>query len=324
MSRPSREDRRARRVRHSRLRRRFFPAIQALEGRQLLSPPTLAPIANQNDTSGQPLTVTLQGADSDGNTLTYSASAETQLYWLEQTYGFYEDPNGYYTDARGQQEVYLRAKVSVNGYNTGGVDPWYYILPNGNLYEFTPPYTNPPLTGVFMAQVGTAVYDDPSLLWNAQNTAVPATLVVSGNQLTITPSGSYTGTFVVDASDSDGLSSATSSFTVSVYPPPTLAAIAGQSDTQGQPLTVTLQGADSDGNTLTYSASAETQLYWLEQTYGFYEDPNGYYTNATASRRYTSGPRSPPTATTPALTPGTTSCPTATSMSSPRLTRPPR
>ena len=37
MSRPSREDRRARRVRHSRLRRRFFPLIQALEGRQLLS-----------------------------------------------------------------------------------------------------------------------------------------------------------------------------------------------------------------------------------------------------------------------------------------------
>ena len=122
---------------------------------------------NLTDTAGQPLTVTLQGSGPSGHTLTYSASAETLTYWLEQTYGFYEDPGGYYTGYRGQQEEYLRAKVSANGYNTGGIDPWYYILPNGDLYEFTPPYTNPALTGVLVAQLGTAVYNDPSLLWNA-------------------------------------------------------------------------------------------------------------------------------------------------------------
>ena len=77
---------------------------------------------------------------------------------------------------RGQQEEYLRAKVSVNGYNTGGTDPWYYILPNGSLYEFTPSYANPALDGALVVQLGPAVYNDPSLLWNAQNTAVPATL----------------------------------------------------------------------------------------------------------------------------------------------------
>ena len=123
------------------------------------------------------------------------------------------------------------------------------------------------------------MYNDPSLLWNAQNTTVPATLAVSGNQLTITPSGSYTGTFVVLASASDGLSTATGSFTVSVYPPPTLAPIASQTDTSGQPLTVTLQGSDSNGDHPDLLGGAETQPYWLEQTYGFYEDPGGYSTN---------------------------------------------
>ena len=94
-------------------------------------PPKLAPIASQTDTAGLPLAVTLQGSDPDGDTLTYAASAETQTYWLQQTYGFYEDQGGYYNNDRGQEEEYLRAKVSVNGYNTGGIDPWYYILPNG-------------------------------------------------------------------------------------------------------------------------------------------------------------------------------------------------
>jgi hypothetical protein len=37
-----------------------------------------------------------------------------------------------------------------------------------------------------------------------------------------------------------------------------------------------VQGADSDGDTLTYSTTAQTQPYWLEQTYGFYEDAGGY------------------------------------------------
>ena len=55
-----------------------------------------------------------------------------------------------------------------------------------------------------MAHLGPAVYADPSLLWNAQNTAVPAALVISGNQLTITPNAGYSGTFVVFVTVDDG------------------------------------------------------------------------------------------------------------------------
>ena len=48
--------------------------------------------------------------------MTYTASAETQPFWLEQTDGFYEDAGGYHTSYRGQQEKYLRATVSVDNY----------------------------------------------------------------------------------------------------------------------------------------------------------------------------------------------------------------
>jgi subtilisin family serine protease len=240
---------------------------------------TLAAVAPQTVTAGQMLNVTLQASGGNGTALSYTATAETLPYWLEQTYGFYEDVGGYYLGYRGQQEEYLRAKVSVDGYNTGGIDPWYYLLPNGNLYEFTPPYTNPALTGALVAQLGTSVYNNPALLWNAQNTPVPATLGVTGNQLTITPAGTYSGTFVAIANASNGQSAATTSFTVTVTAstPLTLAAIAPQMVAAGQPLTLTLQATGSSGSQLTYAASAESQLYWLEQTYGFYEDNGGYY-----------------------------------------------
>jgi glucose/arabinose dehydrogenase len=178
-------------------------------------PPTLAAIADQTIPQGNSGTVTLQGSDPDGDPLTYSAVAQTLPYWLKQTYGIFQDPGGYYTNYRGQQEKYLRGTISANNYS----DPngyWYYILPNGDLFEFTPPYTNPALVGALVAHLGSAVYNDPSLLWNAQNTVVPTMLSIAGNVLTITPDPSYTGTFVIIASASDGQLSASRPFKVIV------------------------------------------------------------------------------------------------------------
>jgi hypothetical protein len=247
-----------------------------------ITTPTLAAIADQTIPQGQAGTVTLQGSDPDGDPLTYSAVAQTLPYWLKQTYGLYEDAGGYYTNYRGQQEKYLRGTISANNYS----DPngyWYYILPNGDLFEFTPPYTNQALVGALVAHLGSAVYNDPSLLWNAQNTAVPTTLSISSNVLTITPNASYTGTFVVIASVSDGQASASRAFKVTVVgnvnSPPTLGAIPDQTIPAGQSGTVTLQGSDPDGDPLTYAAQAQALPYWLKQTYGIYEDAGGYYTN---------------------------------------------
>jgi hypothetical protein len=253
-----------------------------------VSPPSLAPVPNQTVTSGHSIAVTLQGSDPNNLPLTYSAVAETQPYYFKSTYGLYEDSGGYYANARGFAEKYLRGTVSSQGYTVAG-GPWYYLLPTGDFYEFTPSpdYVHMPLTGVFLAHLGAAVYNDPSQLWNAQNTAVPTTLSVSNNVLTITPSASYTGTFEVVASVTNGTFSASQPFAVTVQAstaqPPSLAPISDKTIPVGGSLTLTLQGTDPNGLSLTYSAVAETQPYWLESTFGLYEDSGGYYANARGS-----------------------------------------
>ena len=230
------------------------------------------------------LTLTLQGSDPNNYPLTYSASAQPLPYALNQAYGFYEDVNGYHTNYRGQQEKYLRAKVSADGYDGGGGDYWYYILPDGDLYEFTPPYANGPLAGAFVAGLGAAAYNDPSLLWGAQPAAVPVSLAVSGDQLTVASPSGYAGTFVVVAAVDDGHGNqASRRFDVTVVPviqPPSLGAIPSQTiGASPASLTLTLQGSDPNNYPLTYSASAQPLPYALNQAYGFYEDVNGYHTN---------------------------------------------
>ena len=69
---------------------------------------------------------------------------------------------------------------------------------------------------MLVAQLGTAYYNNPALLTGATNTAVPVTLSVTGNQLTITPNTGYTGTFVVIAAVTDGQTTASRSFKVTV------------------------------------------------------------------------------------------------------------
>jgi len=68
--------------------------------------------------------------------------------------------------------------------------------------------------GALVAHLGTAVYNDPSLLWNASNVAVPVNLGVSGNQLTITPNTGFTGVFDVIATVNDGYATASQTFQV--------------------------------------------------------------------------------------------------------------
>jgi hypothetical protein len=117
------------------------------------------------------------------------------------------------------------------------------------------------------------------------NGVVPAvTLSVSGKQVTINPDVSFVGTFTVQASVSDGQSSDTKSFTVTVTNNAvTLAAIAAQAMAKNQTsLTVALPTADADGDVLSFQAAAETPdalAYQLNQQYGFLPSNSTYYQN---------------------------------------------
>jgi hypothetical protein len=239
-------------------------------------PPTLAAIPNQTMRGTQPLIVTLPGSDSDGDSLTYSAhvvgGAAAQAYQLKQQLGLLATTN-YYTNAWGFQEKWL----------PGSGGQWYFILPDGELRQWAATRYATPAPYTLIATLDSSFYADPSLLWNAQPSALPiVSLSISGNQLTIQRPGTFTGTFQVQAAVSDGSSSATQTFQVTVPPdaPPVLAPIANQVLQGSQPLTIALSATDADGDSLTYSALVPGALaYQLKQQLGLMPAMN-YYTNS--------------------------------------------
>jgi hypothetical protein len=88
---------------------------------------------------------------------------------------------------------------------TRGASSRTHLLPGGDLYEQSPTSSgSSTISGVLVAHLGPAVYDDPSLLWNAQDTPVPVSSTVVGNQLTIAPDSGHTGTFVIFVTVDDG------------------------------------------------------------------------------------------------------------------------
>lgn len=234
--------------------------------------PVLAPVANQTLSHSQgSLTVTLSATDAEGDALTYSAqalSAGQMAYNLKQTLGLTYTGN-YWTGYYGAQEKWLK----------GQDGQWYALLPNGELRRTGNSATDMLAPGAVIATLDSSFYQDPSLLWNAQpGTAIPVTTTVTGNQLTIQPAAGYLGTFTVQVSVSDGVTTSQRSFTVNVANnAPGLGNLVNQvqslSQVQTQSalvFTVPVSDADNDHVTLTAQAVAFNQpAYNLQRQYGF-------------------------------------------------------
>jgi hypothetical protein len=164
---------------------------------------TLQPIPDQSIAANQAnITIALQGSDPDGDTLTYSAQADSLEHHLRFNLGLYSNGN-LYLNWGGKQEKWMQG--------TGGV--WYFITPDGSFYHWDGSKT---ASGTVVATLPTADYTDPSLLYNAQAATIPVTLSVSGNRLTITPNSGYSGTFVVIVTISDGRATTRQRFKVTV------------------------------------------------------------------------------------------------------------
>ena len=242
-------------------------------------------IADQQGQSGYtigPLNLPVSDANTPTANLTLVATAQSQLYFLDQRYNL-NAPSGttnYYYNYRGGKEKYLYSPTTAK---------WYYLRSNGDFYLFTGSTTSTTLKGTFIANVGTAAYQNPALLYNAKSVIIPATLnLVTGAQptLAITPSVSYVGVFIVTVTASNGSTSSAKSFqvTVAAPPAPVWGAIAdqhGQSGYKIGPLSLPISDADTPAANLTLTATAQSQLYVLDQRYnlGAPSGTTNYYYN---------------------------------------------
>ncbi len=186
-------------------------------------PVTLAAISNQTMSAGTSLDVSLNVSDPDGDSLTSKVDIQgyNQLYNLDKQYGFFVDPTGYHQNFHFQNEKWIRAASG----------KWYAIKPNGQLWLLG----NTNIRGgagafaTLIATLDTSVYSDPTLLTKAYynettktfSTAPTAPSVTyslnsSNTVLTLTPPSGFTGVFQVTVTFSDGPSTASRTFFVTV------------------------------------------------------------------------------------------------------------
>ncbi|MGE0758168.1 MAG: Ig-like domain-containing protein [Pirellulaceae bacterium] len=156
-------------------------------------PPVLAPIGDQTiPSSTQNGVVQLSATDPNNDPLTFSATAQSIEYHLDQTLGLGSSGGNEYLNYAGRNEKWL----------TGSGGLWYYITPDGQLYRWlgSSNYSSDPV----VAQLSTAAYANTALLHNAQPNNAPAGVSVNGSVLTIDPQDAFTGRFVVTVTVSDG------------------------------------------------------------------------------------------------------------------------
>src|SRR5262249_54458031 len=161
-------------------------------------------------------------------------------YQLDQQLGL-SSSGDYSTNFQGHQEKWLQ-----------GGDAQYFVLPNGELRRWRDAAYSYGAAGL-VAKLDATYYADPSKLWDAR---AIATLAVSGNRLTITPSTNSPGDGTVNVSVSDGLVTTTQTFALQVTnATPTLASVANQTIVPSQDsLAIALSASDADNDPLTYSA----------------------------------------------------------------------
>jgi hypothetical protein len=213
------------------------------------------------------LAVPVSASDPNSAALTVSAAVESQAYQLRQQYGFFSDGN-LWLNWGGRQEKWFQ----------GAGQTWFFILSDGSLYQWD---GSSHATGPLVATLDSGYYFEPARLYDATR---GATVSTDGNQVTVTPDANFSGQLTVTVTVSDGQSTDSKSFTVTVAAaapdnhPPLLAPIADQVLTAGQTsLVVTLSAQDQDGDPISYGATVESEAYRLKRQYGFYSDGDLWY-----------------------------------------------
>ena len=131
--------------------------------------PTLAPIGDQVMAADQVLlSLALTTMDPEGDSLVVTGEVVDTAYTLDQSLGFWSDGD-YYQNWGGQQEKWIRDSSN----------QWHFLLPTGELFAWNGTFES----SDWLASLGDAVYNDPSLLTDAQPS--PVTVQWTGTHLEI-------------------------------------------------------------------------------------------------------------------------------------------
>jgi hypothetical protein len=166
-------------------------------------PPELAPLPGLTvPATRDVVAVPLSAVDPDGDPVTYSATAVSLAYVLDQQLGL-RFAGTYFANWGGRGEKWMQ----------GGSGAWHFILPDGSLYRWD---GGAGANGTLVGTPGSSYHADPALLHDA----VPdprATLGVAGASLTIDRQDGFVGAVVVTVTAADGRGATdTESFTLTV------------------------------------------------------------------------------------------------------------
>ena len=156
------------------------------------APPVLSSIGEQTMPSSQDvMQLNLVASDPNNDPLTFTATAQSVEYHVDQNLGLNGIGGNEYLNWGGRNEKWL----------TDRTNAWHYITPDGKLYRW--------LGGSLSAdplveQLSTAAYANTALLYNALANNGPALLTIDGSTLTINPHVGFRGKFYVSATVSDG------------------------------------------------------------------------------------------------------------------------
>jgi hypothetical protein len=242
----------------------FASTTQAFVVQVINTAPTLD-LADQHIQSGAPTTLTLPATDADGDTITYTAriaSPAARAYELDQQLGLRFTGN-YSTNWLGAGEKWML--------DSG--NRWYFITPAGDLYHWNGKRSAPAQSGSVVEALDSSFHADPRRLHDAAQPTM--SVVVAGNQLTITAVENFTSTFRVEVTASDGLASTRQSFAVRT---PLTSAIADQAMAANTSLSVALPVVGlASGETTVEVATRPDPLVALKQQHNLMLaiDPDG-------------------------------------------------
>jgi subtilisin-like proprotein convertase family protein len=174
--------------------------------------PVLAAVNNQTVKQSQlPLAVNLSASDANNDLKPLVATVQgfSQAFDLEQQLGLFVNGSLFFNQF-GQKEEWLFSSVQ---------SKWYVILPDGELLQWdgTP---NSLATSPLVARLSPSVWQNPSLLFNAQRPVAPSGVTASINQatqvLTVNAPSGFTGVFRVLVAATDGIHTTQESFLVTV------------------------------------------------------------------------------------------------------------